>query len=36
MKQESPLREKTLDFAVRIVRLNQFLVSKKIEYYISI
>jgi four helix bundle protein len=31
----SPLREKTLDFAVRIVELNKYLVQKKNEYVIS-
>lgn len=32
---QSPLREKSFDLAIRIVRLNQFLTSKKNEYVIS-
>ena len=31
----SPLREKSFDLAIRIVRLNQFLTSQKSEYVIS-
>ena len=30
-----PLREKTLNLAIRIVRLNQYLTSKKFEYVMS-
>jgi four helix bundle protein len=32
---QDPLREKTLDFAVRVVKLSQYLVAKKNEYIIS-
>jgi four helix bundle protein len=35
MIKESPLREKTLALAIRIVRLNQFLVSQKTEYVMN-
>lgn len=31
----SPLREKTMNFAVRIVELNKYLVQKKTEYIMS-
>ena len=34
-KQKDPLREKTFLFAVRIVKLNQFLVGHKKEYILS-
>jgi four helix bundle protein len=35
MIKESPLREKSFALAIRIVRLNQYLVSKKNEYIMS-
>lgn len=35
MTKESPLREKTLNLAIRIVRLNQYLTSEKKEFILS-
>ena len=34
-KQADPLRDKTLEFAIRIVRLNRYLTSQKKEFILS-
>lgn len=35
VNRKDPLREKTFSFAIRIVKLNQFLISNKKEFIIS-